>query len=528
MIGNRTVITVIFIMLAVPVFAQISPGKLSESHAHLEGLSNCTKCHLLGEKASNEKCLDCHKEIVLRIKEQKGYHSSPEVRANDCIKCHSEHHGRTFQMIHFEADNFDHALTGYNLQGAHKEQSCRNCHKSEFIADPQLKQRSSTYLGLKQSCLSCHSDKHQGTLSSNCLSCHDFKVFKPASKFEHDNTRFKLLGKHAGLDCKKCHKVSIHNGNEMQEFAGVSFENCTNCHKDVHDDKFGQNCIQCHSEESFQKIRKSGNFNHSLTNYPLKGKHQLVACASCHKSQYTDPIKYNLCSDCHSDYHKKQFSRQGISPDCSDCHSILGFERSEFTIERHNKGEFVLEGAHLATPCFDCHKKNNKWSFREIGKVCIDCHKNIHEPYLDKKYYPQASCMNCHNSNTWSEIDFDHSKTNFTLEGAHLRQACRSCHFREGEGGIFHQELSQLSSGCISCHKDVHNGQFGEIRGSECLKCHDYFDWSAGRFDHDQTAFKLIGKHIGVACIKCHKPVVTAQITYTQYKLNNFSCESCH
>lgn len=515
----------IFVLL---VSAQISPGKLADSHAHLEGLSNCTKCHVLGEKVSNEKCLDCHKEIATRISAQKGYHASAGVRTKDCIKCHSDHHGRNFQMVHFDTDEFEHNETGYNLHGRHAELSCRNCHNPEFITDSRIKSKSSTYLGLDQKCLSCHGDYHQGTLSSDCSSCHDFKIFRPASKFEHQKTRFKLRGKHADADCIKCHKVALHNGIEMQEFAGIRFENCTSCHKDVHDKKFGQNCSQCHSEDSFLKIKQLNNFNHSLTNYPLAGKHQFVACARCHKTGYTSGIKHNRCANCHTDYHAKQFAIQGRSPDCSDCHSTLGFERSDFTVQRHNEAAFVLTGAHLATPCFACHKKSDKWSFREIGETCFDCHNNIHEPYLDKKYYEEATCESCHSSNRWSEIDFDHSKTNFKLEGAHLMQSCRSCHFKTGKDGVISQEFSQLASGCTSCHQDVHNGQFEGTGGTDCLKCHGYADWSASKFDHDQTAFKLDGKHKDLACLACHKQAVTEGITYTEYKLTNYACESCH
>ena len=93
---------------------------------------------------------------------------------------------------------------------------------------------------------------------------------------------------------------------------------------------------------------------------------------------------------------------------------------------------------------------------------------------------------------------------------------------------ILIQEFSQLSSGCINCHQDVHNRQFEETGGTDCLKCHGYADWTASRFDHDQTAFKLEGKHESVACNKCHIPVVEAGITYTEYKLKDYSCESCH
>ena len=58
---------------------QISPGDLTSAHAHLEGISNCTQCHVLGDKVTNDKCLPCHKEINTRIQQRKGYHASSEV-----------------------------------------------------------------------------------------------------------------------------------------------------------------------------------------------------------------------------------------------------------------------------------------------------------------------------------------------------------------------------------------------------------------------------------------------------------------
>ncbi len=533
-----------FLLLPInPVSAQLSPGKLAESHAHLEGLSNCTKCHVLGEKVSNDKCLDCHKEIDIRIKEQRGYHSSVPVKGRECVKCHSDHHGRNFNMIHFETEKFDHSLTGYNLEGAHAEKSCADCHKSEFIKEPKIRQRKFTYMGLDSECLTCHTDEHQGTLSPDCASCHDSRAFKPASKFDHSKTRFRLRGQHASKDCQKCHKVKVSKGVEMQEFAGIPFENCTSCHEDVHQNKFGQNCVQCHSEESFKRIKQLNDFNHSLTSYPLEGKHQYVSCRKCHKSQYTKAIKYNYCSDCHTDFHENQFSRKGGSPDCSACHSTTGFERSDYTVERHNESAFELNGAHLATPCFACHKKSGKWKFREIGNTCADCHADTHEHFMDKKYYGQESCASCHNNEKWSRVDFDHSLTNYRLEGAHLEQSCRSCHYRKGMDGILHQEFSQLTSDCVNCHRDVHAGQFGKPDESLCLQCHDYNNWTASRFDHNQAAFKLDGKHKEVACIKCHKPTLKSVeginaetgegrdsqvVSYVLFKLKDYSCEACH
>ncbi len=519
----------VLLVLAIPnLYAQLSPGDLVQPHAHLEGLSNCTKCHILGEKVSNDKCLDCHKEIKLRIDKRKGYHSSTDVRGKDCYKCHSDHHGRKFEIIRFDQETFNHSLTGYKLEGAHARENCKNCHKPAFITDKTVLEKKYTYLGLDIACLNCHTDYHQNTLPSNCASCHDFEAFRPASYFNHDKTDYKLLGRHKEIECLDCHKKEIVNGQEIQKFSGIQFNNCTSCHKDIHNNKFGQNCKKCHSETSFHQIIGLGNFNHNLTNYKLEGKHQNVDCRKCHKSKYTDPIRYKKCTDCHYDYHKKQFVSQGRVTDCSTCHTTKGFSGSLYTLEQHNNSNFKLEGAHLATPCFECHKKENKWSFREIGIECVDCHTNIHESYLNSKYYPEANCKTCHTNTRWNEIKFDHSITRFKLEGAHERQLCSSCHSIKDQNDHVYQKFTGLSSRCSDCHNDVHYSQFSKSGDTKCQKCHDSHNWRANKFDHDNTRFKLDGKHKEVACAQCHKPVVTDQIKYVQYKFKDISCKACH
>ena len=88
--------TILSTLFLAKLHAQISPGDLTKAHADLEGIFKCTQCHILGDKVSNDKCLECHKEIKSRIDQKKGYHASREVRGKDCAVCHSEHHGRNF------------------------------------------------------------------------------------------------------------------------------------------------------------------------------------------------------------------------------------------------------------------------------------------------------------------------------------------------------------------------------------------------------------------------------------------------
>ncbi len=132
--------------------AQISPGELSTPHSKLEGISNCTQCHVLGDKVSNDKCLKCHTEILRRISLQKGYHSSADVKGKQCTLCHNEHHGKNFQLIRLNASTFNHNLTGYPLSTPHAKKSCKDCHNEKYITDQKLKAKENTYLGLG-SCL---------------------------------------------------------------------------------------------------------------------------------------------------------------------------------------------------------------------------------------------------------------------------------------------------------------------------------------------------------------------------------------
>ncbi|MCX6287225.1 MAG: cytochrome C [Bacteroidetes bacterium] len=523
-------INIFLLMLfsTVPVIAQISPGQLASVHSHLEGISNCTHCHTLGDKVTNDKCLSCHTEIKARLDLHKGYHASSEVKGKNCTSCHSDHHGLTFQIIRFDKEKFNHTLTGFTLSGAHSKKVCKDCHKAEFIANGKLKSKKFTYLGLNTNCLPCHTDYHQKTITAPCLNCHGDAAFKPAPKFNHASAKFPLQGMHQTVPCVKCHPVTMTNTIKFQQFSGILYKQCSNCHTDPHHGQFGPNCMSCHSEASFHTVKGISNFDHFKTKYPLENKHQGVPCKSCHKTNVTDPVKHSRCFDCHSDYHYGQFAKQGVIPDCSGCHSTKGFTGTSFTIEQHNSANFKLDGAHLATPCFACHKKQEKWSFRQIGIRCADCHKDIHEGFINKKYYPDNNCSICHNPSHWGEVSFDHSLTQFAITGPHATLSCRACHFKKDSTGVDQQQFADMSANCSNCHKDNHNRQFETNGITDCLRCHNASLWKITTFDHNKTTFKLDGKHQNVACAKCHKTVTEQNITYVLYKIKDTRCESCH
>ena len=353
---------IVFVMciMLMPSFAQISPGDLTTSHAALEGMSKCTQCHDLGKKVTNAKCLNCHNEIKSLIAKKQGYHASPEVKNQDCFECHSEHHGRKFDMVRFDQKTFDHELTGYSLEGEHRVIDCRGCHKPEYIEDREIRKLDNTFLGLSQECLSCHDDFHQGTLANDCMKCHDMNAFRPASRFDHNETEFPLRGGHAEVDCKECHETAIKNGVDFQVFTDIAHNDCISCHDDPHTNHFKANCTQCHTEVSFSEFTGKKKFNHTTTAFELKGKHKQTDCYACHQKS-SDPLQVfqdrngvseNQCATCHEDAHEGKFGNA-----CAKCHqetSFLSLKEMEFF--DHSVTDYPLEGMHIDVDCKKCHE----------------------------------------------------------------------------------------------------------------------------------------------------------------------------
>jgi hypothetical protein len=513
-------------------------------------------------------------------------------------------------MIRLDEDNFDHLLTGYELEGKHAEVECRECHASEFIADPEIRDRKETFLGLQEDCLSCHEDFHQETLSTDCIQCHNMEAFRPAPRFDHDEAEFVLKGAHQEVDCKECHAETTRNGVAYQEFVGLEFADCKSCHEDPHNKRFpgncaschnetafedrgtlsgfrhgltgfnlngkhreiscftchedsnkpatlfadleatpendcvschedqhdglyGTDCAQCHKESSFLSLKKMDFFDHSVTDYPLEGKHVGIDCKECHTNRFSTPIDFSECKNCHDDYHQGEFAENGLSPDCVTCHSLQeGFQYSLYTLEQHQESAFPLEGAHQATPCFACHvdERDNRWTFREIGQRCVDCHEDIHENYIPATYYPEQDCAQCHGAETWDAVTFDHSKTDWDLEGVHRIIACSACHFKENPEieSEFVQEFQGLSMECASCHENIHGDEFEDDGVTDCARCHVAENWFPDRFNHDATNFPLEGAHTQVACSACHEVAGNQGEIETVYKLGKFQCADCH
>ncbi len=496
--------------------------KLEGKHDEID----CKKCHVSEyiqdrelKKRKNtflglvDKCLSCHED----------YHQ--KTLDNDCKKCHDM---KTFE----KAPNFDHDKADYTLKGKHIDVECKECHKKTKRNGKDFQKFADVAFN---DCVECHDDPHKHQIEGKCLQCHtekSFSTFIGRGKFNHKVTGFVLKGKHKKINCFSCHKRTSNATLVFQDKKPTDEKNCIACHEDQHEGKYGENCAKCHKESSFLSLKKMDFFDHSVTDYPLKGKHIDVDCKQCHKKRYSTPIDFTACTNCHKDYHKGEFKENNVSPDCVECHSLeKGFDYSLYTIEQHQSTSFPLKGAHFATPCNACHisEDDKRWTFRNLGSTCIDCHKDNHKGFISEKYYPKQDCKSCHVNESWSVVNFDHNTTDWTLTGKHINVACSSCHYKKGENyKLVNQKFKGLDTKCIACHENKHEDTFAINGVTDCTRCHITEDWFPKKFDHNTTKFPLEGRHVEIECKECHKVSVVEGKSKIIYKIKRFECIDCH
>ena len=202
-------------------------------------------------------------------------------------------------------------------------------------------------------------------------------------------------------------------------------------------------------------------FDHEKTAYPLRGKHQRVACASCHKPGQPLRVRHDRCTACHADSHQGQFAARADRGACESCHDVNGFLPARFGPDEHAATKYPLQGSHLAVPCDACHKPvvgaaRRTLQFRVAARRCAECHRDVHQGEV-KAQVERGGCEACHRVEAWKPASFDHAATRFALQGAHVRPACKDCH-KIVDAGTPKQrvQLAGLPLACEGCHRDPH------------------------------------------------------------------------
>ena len=448
----------------------------------------CARCHLVPGRV----------EVALA-----GGRTAPRYRPvphAECSACHADSHAgalgpacatchATTSFAAVERARFDHSRTRYPLAGAHARLECRSCHdaKSAWGKKPPF-----------ATCDGCHRDPHRGAATVagrrvDCSACHRLEGFRPStfSVAMHAGSRFPLQGKHAAVECRRCHVPSGGSGPDALVLRPASAR-CADCHADAHAGQLASRedrgaCESCHAVAGW----KPSTFDaarHATLALPLEGPHAKAACSACHgptrpglpalpAAERLGAARVALasldaaCGSCHADPHGGRFAAGGATPvpgGCAACHDAASFRPSKVDAERHAALGFRLEGAHRTVPCIDCHESLGR--SRSAGTLlrtslapldltrrhdrCADCHEPFHGDAFARRA-DGGACESCHDASDWRPAPrFDHDReTRFPLAGAHERVPCAACHPRVADAsGRARTIYAPLSSRCETCH----------------------------------------------------------------------------
>ncbi|MBL7906255.1 MAG: hypothetical protein JNL22_14625 [Bacteroidales bacterium] len=426
-----------------------------------------------------------------------------------CAECHVT----DSWVVNQDSITFSHDVTAMPLTGMHRQTNCRSCHESLVFdeADP--------------ACIACHTDIHGQTTDNQCERCHTPESWLISNvTLLHQQTRFPLLGAHAGASCDECHKSA-----SSLIFEPLSVE-CYACHQEDYMSTtqpnhltagYSTNCEECHFVSGYSWMEFSA---HDAEHFPIySGQHQGVwnQCNDCH----TNPANYGefSCTGCHEhnrgDMDNEHGGVSGYSYNslaCYGCHPS-GSGNGSFN---HNNTGFPLTGAHTSTLCEDCHTNGNT----ALSTACSACHQDDYNSTTNPSHGSISlpnTCETCHTTAPgWSPARFPSHNDVYALNGAHalIADNCASCH---------QNNYYNTPNTCIGCHLEDYNQTTNPPHAAsqfstECLTCHAETAWKPATFEHDGQYFPIYsGKHNGEwqQCSDCH----TNPSDYGQ-----FSCIDCH
>lgn len=303
----------------------------------------CIGCHRKDDKhmgLNGPKCQDCHttadwKQLLFDHFQRTGFalrgghsglkcedcHSGNKFEnklSKECFSCHQKddkHDGTNgkqcadcHKVTQWKDVTFDHARDGnFALNGAHADLKCQDCHKQP-----------AREVKLPTDCFGCHEadDPHAGQLGKSCESCHGEVDWKRDVRFDHDLTRFPLLGKHREAMCEDCH--------ETPKFHDAK-DHCVDCHldDDVHKRRLGDDCGLCHNPNDW----RLWSFDHNAqTHFVLDGAHAGLQCEACHQKAVSATSKMNLSTSCGSCHRRDDVHDGEFGEECERCHTTQSFK----------------------------------------------------------------------------------------------------------------------------------------------------------------------------------------------------------
>jgi len=378
---------------------------------------------------------------------------------------------------------------------------CLGCHKA--IA-ARIAAKTGVHRAVTRACARCHRE-HAGEDAD--LRRIDTRTFNHVVE-----TGFALDGRHLKVasTCAACHK--------QRSFVAAR-PACGSCHADPHKGTLGTTCTSCHSTGvAFKETRRQ--FDHARARFALTGAHRTVACERCHVAGVFRGLRFDACSACHKEPH-----RRTLGPSCTTCHVTDHWATATFD---HAKTGFTLVGAHARVTCVKCHPSGVRTAQR--FDRCSACHANVHRGSLKEE------CGKCHKETGFQDVKFDHgARTAFPLAGKHEGLRCARCHLGLSAADV---PLSQkvidfggLNPACGTCHKDQHKGEYGRL----CDACHRPATFKAATFVHPRSPEFFAGNHRAVKCVRCHVRVADVQpagpgspAAPMLARAPSMACNTCH
>lgn len=475
---------------------------LSAGHA----INDCSRCHTGGNFNNlSPECLSCH---------QADYNTSANPNhtqaqfSTNCTQCHTTNPG-------WKPTTFDHA--NFPLTAGHSAVVCTQCHIN------------GNYNNTPNECLGCHQADYDATTNPNhiqaqfptsCTQCHTTNPgWKPAS---FDHTTFPLTAGHNNVACLQCHINGNYNNTSKE---------CVSCHLTDYNNStdpnhissgFPTTCAVCHTTNPGWKPADFQ--SHDAQYFPIySGKHQgeWNACTECHTQ--SGNFKVFSCIDCHEhnktdmdDEHSGVGGYSYNSLACYQCHPT-GSVQGSFN---HNNSGFPLTGAHVSTPCLQCHTNG----FSGTTTICSECHGTAYSQTTNPNHTASSipnTCSDCHTTNPgWKPATFPIHGNYFALTGAHATIAnnCVQCH---------NSNYNNTPNTCVGCHQPAYNQTTNPNHTaigvpSTCADCHTTNPgWKPATFAIHNNYYVLAGAHVSIAnnCVSCHNG---------NYNSTPNTCVGCH
>ncbi len=506
-----------------------------------------------------------------------------------CGSCHLDPHDGRMQVgcatCHTQNTFLERDVPGHDrwlqLDGAHAEVGCRDCHAADSPAALEQLVAGAASDKARQ-CGDCHTAPHSAPflagnasaqrdpVAGSCAHCHpvDYTKFSDPRVLvdgtQHAHGGFALQVPHDRVACAQCHAP----GKTFAErHPGRGLNDCVACHQDPHGGQFAtgpfaaKGCVECHAATHFAP-HGFDRQHHARTALPLDGKHAAAECAACHAEPAPGEPRHfrgtpSRCEQCHADVHQPVFAplsaELASNPrgSCAECHGTQAFAEVDHTTFAHRERTgFAVTGAHTQIECADCHRRTPAADEqgRRFGRIerhsqqfagCVTCHQDPHAGTFEAEAMPREiegriGCERCHDTASFRALPhgFDHGAfTGYKLVGAHEPLDCVACHARRAVADATGRTWERAKGrACSDCHHDPHQGQFERLGSTDCARCHrSTTSFGALAFRHNlDSRFPLSEAHAQVPCASCHKQERIHDQLAVRYLPLPTECAQCH